>query len=61
MGRAKSDYFYCEFPDGSIGAIPVWMTDAAACAQVRVGEPMVGLTALLELRKFLDTVHKGMS
>jgi hypothetical protein len=61
MGRARRDYFCCELPDGNIGAIPEWMTDVAVCASLTVGEPRIGLTALLELRRFLDTVHTGKS
>jgi len=37
------------------------MTDVAVCASLTVGEPRIGLTALLELRRFLDTVHTGKS
>jgi Family of unknown function (DUF5681) len=28
---------FCELPDGATGALPAWMTDAAACAALTVG------------------------
>jgi hypothetical protein len=33
------------------------MTDAETCAQMPAGEPSISLTALAELRSFLDRVR----
>ena len=47
---------FCELPDGATGALPAWMTDAAACAALTVGAPVVSIAALQELRELLDAV-----
>jgi len=49
----------CELPDGTVGAIPSWRTDAVVCSQLAAGEPQVSVTALAELRTVLDRVLAG--
>jgi len=51
------ELLFCELPDGTRGALPWWMTDAAACAALTVGTPVVAIAALQELRGLLDTVE----
>src|SRR5262245_7167383 len=50
---------FCELPDGTRGTVPSWMTDAAACAVLTVGPPVVAITTLQELRLFLDVLRRG--
>jgi hypothetical protein len=47
---ANGELLFCELPDGMRGALPAWMTNAAACAVMTVGQPVVTITALQELR-----------
>jgi hypothetical protein len=47
---------FCELPDGTTGTLPAWMTDAAVCAALTVGPPVVSIAALQELRELLDVV-----
>jgi hypothetical protein len=54
--RGNGELLFCELPDGTRGALPSWMTDAAACAALTVGKPVVAITALQELRSLLDAV-----
>jgi hypothetical protein len=37
------------------------MTDADVCAQMSLGEPIVGLAALTELRSFLDSWRRDQT
>jgi hypothetical protein len=60
-GRAGSHCLRCEFADGTIATIPLWMTDAEICAQMSLGEPQVSLAALTELRAFLDWLHRNQA
>jgi hypothetical protein len=54
--RSTSEVLFCELPDGATGTLPAWMTDAAACAALTVGAPVVSIAALQELRELLDAV-----
>jgi hypothetical protein len=45
--------------DGRRGTLPSWMTNAAACAALTVGTPVVAITALQELRVLLDVLARG--
>src|SRR5712692_3674631 len=58
---ANGELLFCELPDGTRGTLPAWMTDAAACAVLTVGAPVVSLIALQELRVLLDAVAAGAS
>ena len=49
----------CELPDGTVGVIPSWMTDAVVCSQFTSGEPRVSISALVQLRTVLDRVVAG--
>jgi hypothetical protein len=40
--------------DGTVCAVPVWMTEAGACARLSWGSPEVSLRSLVELRALLD-------
>src|SRR5712691_7121902 len=58
---ANGELLFCELPDGTRGTLPAWMTDAAACAVLTVGAPVVSLIALQELRGLLEAVVAGAS
>ena len=45
---------HCEAPDGIVLGIPRWMTEAERCLSMEIGNPVVGLPALAELRALLD-------
>ena len=51
---AGIDDLYCETPSGIVLGIPRWMTDPGRCAAMEVAEPVIGLSALAELRGLLD-------
>ena len=51
----NGELLYCELEDNRIVTIPKWMTNSARCNALSVGEPFVDISALLELRNFLDT------
>ena len=59
--RADGQMLICELSDGRAGGIPEWMTDAAVCASLSSGEPLVDIEALLELRRFLDVQTESES
>src|SRR5262249_10150914 len=59
MHRQEGDWLICESPDGNAVAVPVWMTDNAACAAFSAGPAAVSLSALKELRGFLDALHSA--
>ena len=58
---ANGELLFCELPDGTGGTLPAWMTNAAACAVLTVGPPVVAITALQELRVLLEAVVAGAS
>jgi len=58
---ANGELLFCELPDGTRGTLPAGMTDAAACAVLTVGQPVVSIIALQELRVLLDAVVAGAS
>jgi hypothetical protein len=39
---------------GIVLSIPRWMTDAGRCLPMEIGDPVVGVDALAELRAVLD-------
>lgn len=45
---------HCELSNGIVIGIPRWMTDAGRCLQMEIGEPIVAVPALEELRTLLD-------
>ncbi len=47
---AGVDELYCETSSGIVLAVPRWMTDPRRCSAMEVGDPVVGLSALAELR-----------
>ena len=49
-----SENIHCELPDGIVIAIPRWMTDAGRCLPMEIGDRIVALGALGELRMLLD-------
>jgi hypothetical protein len=55
----NGELLFCELPDGTRGTLPSWMTDAAACAALTVGTPVVAITALQELQVLLDVLARG--
>ena len=55
------EYLHCVLPDGAMGAIPVWMTDAVACAEFSAGDPLASVEALVALRTLLDSLRSSRS
>jgi hypothetical protein len=51
---------YCEFPDGTIVAVPGWMTRPETANYV-IGPPQVSTEALLELRSLVDALQEQSS
>jgi hypothetical protein len=44
-----------------MGAIPLWMTDPVTCAGFSLGEPVVSVEALINLRALLDSLPSTCS
>ncbi len=53
----RGEYIFCDLPDGSIGGVPAWMTDASSCSDCTVGAPLVSVAALAELHVLLGGLH----
>ena len=51
---AGAEELHCETSDGIVLGIPRWMTQAGRCLSMEIGDPVVGLIALAELRTLLD-------
>jgi hypothetical protein len=51
---AGAEELHCETPDGIVLSIPRWMTQAGRCLSMEIGDPIVGVSALAELRTLLD-------
>jgi hypothetical protein len=47
---------HCETIDGIVLSIPRWMTDAGHCLPMEIGDPVVAVGALAELRGVLDSL-----
>ena len=45
---------HCETPDGIVLGIPRWMTQGERCRSMEVGDPVVEVSALSELRHLLN-------
>ena len=45
---------HCETPEGIVLGIPRWMTEAGRCVSMEIGDPVVRVSALAELRTLLD-------
>jgi hypothetical protein len=45
---------HCESPNGIVLGFPRWMTEAGGCLCMEIGDPLVGVRALAELRTLLD-------
>ena len=45
---------HCELPDGVVIATPRRMTDTGRCLPMEIGDPIIALDALAELRSLLD-------
>ena len=56
VSRNGCDYVNCELPDGTVGAIPIWMTDPEACSSHTLGPGLVTLKSLTELRNLVDVL-----
>jgi hypothetical protein len=52
--RFGSEYVFCELPDGTVCAVPCWMTDAAMCVGHSLEPAQASVGALVELRRLLD-------
>jgi hypothetical protein len=51
--RHGNAYVVVQLPDDTLCALPVWMTDPAACAGMALGPAVVSCDALLELCRFI--------
>ncbi len=51
--RHGNAYVVVQLPDDTLCALPVWMTDPAACAGMTLGPAVVSCDALLELCRFI--------
>ena len=49
-----AEELHCETPEGIVLSIPRWMTQAGRCISVEIGDPVVEVSALAELRTLLD-------
>jgi Family of unknown function (DUF5372) len=56
--RHGRDVWLCEH-DQRTAAIPVWMTDAVACAALSVGPVLVSVEALTELASLVNATRSG--
>lgn len=45
---------HCETVEGIVLGIPRWMTQAERCLSMEIGDPVVEVRALAELRTLLD-------
>jgi len=59
MHREEGDWLVCETPQGNALALPIWMTDQTICAEFSLGSLLVALSALRELRMFIDALHSA--
>jgi hypothetical protein len=59
MRRSDGDWVICETPQGNALALPGWMTDPTICSRFSLGLRAVSLSALCELRLFLDALHSS--
>jgi hypothetical protein len=57
MRRSDGHWVICETPQGNAIALPAWMTDQTTCACFSLGPCAVSLSALGELRLFLNALH----
>jgi hypothetical protein len=51
---AGVEELHCETLSGIVLGMPRWMTDAGRCSVMEIGDPVVGVSALAELRRLLD-------
>jgi hypothetical protein len=51
--RHGNAYVVVQLPDGTLCALPVWMTDPSSCAGMALGPAVVSCDALLELSRFI--------
>jgi hypothetical protein len=55
--RIKSeDYLHIRLPDETTCGLPAWMFDSA-CLEFIIGDPLISVEALNELRDVLNTLH----
>ena len=50
----SGEELHCETPEGIVLGIPRWMTQAERCLSMGIGDPVVRVNALAELRTLLD-------
>jgi hypothetical protein len=50
----SGEELHCETPEGIVLGIPRWMTQAGRCVAMEIGDPVVGVGALADLRILLD-------
>ena len=56
---ASAQLVRVEAPSGEGAVIPSWMLDAAVCAGMELGEPVVSLSGLAELHRLLHDIGAG--
>ena len=57
--QAPGEYLFCELPDGTVGAIPTWMIDRSECDRCSEGPPVVPVTILASLGRFLAQCRRS--
>jgi hypothetical protein len=55
----NGEQLLCELADGTRIVIPRWMTEAAACAGLSEGGPLVSVASLCRLRELLDSLARA--
>jgi hypothetical protein len=56
MKMLSGEYFFVDFPDGTIGGFPAWMADSSACSAYTLSTPQSSAYALAELQDLLNGV-----
>ena len=56
VNRPNRDRVHCRLPDGTICAVPLWMTDSEICLACELGDPLTTIETLIELAGVLDDV-----
>jgi len=56
---ASAQLVRVEAPSGEGAVIPSWMLDAAVCAGMKLGEPVISLPGLAELHRLLHDIGVG--
>jgi len=56
----QGEYIFCEFPDGTIGGFPSWITEVSKVSAITVGTSLVSAAALAELHTLLGVLRPDL-